>query len=831
MVLVRENIFNEQGYDDIIKDFTNFELSDFQKWAIKAIVDGDNALITAPTGSGKTLPAEFMIYHYCKSSKKRIIYTSPIKALSNQKLHDMRKRFPHISFGLLTGDCKDNPEADVLIMTTEILRNTLFNRKTRELSSTPGEVPLSFDIDIDNDLGGVIFDEVHYIADPERGTVWEQSLLMLPPHIPLLLLSATIHKPHEFASWIEHRHGDTPLLNTYLLPTNHRIVPLTHYMWIGLNNSSVSKIRDTNIKTLALNHCNKPILIKDSSNKYYEEHFYTSKKICNYLYNNYMTPKRQQVLNTLVKHLKDNNQLPALCFIFSRKQVEIAARDINISLHDDGGIIANTVGQECRKILMSKLPNYQEYLNLPEYKNILTLLEKGIAIHHAGLLTVLREMVEILFDKGYIKLLFATETFAVGINMPTKTVIFTSLEKFDGHHNRLLQPHEYNQMAGRAGRRGIDKTGTIFHCNSLFEQPLSNDYKHMLTGPSQTIQSHFNISYNFILNILLSTELKEDAIAGFVTNSLLNTNIQNEIRQLSAEGDECFNKMNEILLNLKTPKDTADSYIVLRDKLKISVNKAKKRIQKEMDKIESEYPFIIKEVPAFIQARDLQHEMNLSFINKNKATFYISKTITDMTSFLKIMGFLFENDENKLSVTSSGTIASQVQEVNSLGLTMIFSATEGFRELVPCEIAALIACLVPINIHDDNRSIRPTTSSELLNATTLELQCSLNNLQDNESRLFIGSNYDYNAYLDLQTAIIEWGWATSEDECKKVLHLVHEKGISTGDFIKVILKICNAVRELEIACEMLNIKSTLEKLATIPNILLKYVATNQSLYI
>ena len=181
--------------------YKNLSLSEFQKWAIKSIVDGDNVLITAHTGSGKTLPAEFAI-QYLVSQGKKVIYTTPIKALSNQKLFDFRRKFPDISFGILTGDSKDNPEADVLIMTTEILRNTLFNKKMNE-NDNPVKTPLLFEMDFNNELGAVVFDEVHYINDSERGSVWEQSILLLPPQVQLVLLSATIDKPELFASWIE----------------------------------------------------------------------------------------------------------------------------------------------------------------------------------------------------------------------------------------------------------------------------------------------------------------------------------------------------------------------------------------------------------------------------------------------------------------------------------------------------------------------------------------------------------------------------------------------------------------------------------------------------
>ena len=222
--------------------------------------------------------------------------------------------------------------------------------------------------------------------------------------------------------------------------------------------------------------------------------------------------------------------------------------------------MANTVEQEMPKILMAKLPNYKEYLDLPEYQNMISLLQKGVAIHHAGVLTVLKEMVEILFDKGYIKLLFATETFAVGINMPTKTVIFTSLEKFDGMGLRRLLPHEYSQMAGRAGRRGIDVRGTLLHCNTLFDPPPVSDYRHILTGPSQTITSSFRVSYHFVLNILLPAQLTKKDVVAFVANSLLNSDIEKEIAEIDSKGDQLRTTLEtrvSILDALRTPAEVA----------------------------------------------------------------------------------------------------------------------------------------------------------------------------------------------------------------------------------------------------------------------------------
>ena len=216
--------------------------------------------------------------------------------------------------------------------------------------------------------------------------------------------------------------------------------------------------------------------------------------------------------------------LPAICFVFSRKQAEIAALEIEKNLHDDEKF-SSIVEKECKKILISKLDNYSEFIELDEFKKIIKLLEKGVAVHHAGILPILREMIELLFDKGFIKILFATETFAVGINMPTKTVIFSSLKKWDGNKNRNLFSHEYIQMSGRAGRRGLDKEGHVIHLNNLFELESSVEYKKMLCGSPPEIVSKFKISYNIILSIIASNNGDISDIYKFIKQSLISSKI------------------------------------------------------------------------------------------------------------------------------------------------------------------------------------------------------------------------------------------------------------------------------------------------------------------
>ena len=247
-----------------------FPLSDFQKYAIDGIENGEHVLITAKTGSGKTLPAEYAIEKYVSEGKK-VIYTAPIKALSNQKLRDFTEKYPDISFGILTGDIKFNPEADCLIMTTEILRNTLFHKKSiEEKTFEADKLPLHFDMDFKSELACVIFDEVHYINDADRGKVWEETFVMLPQHVQMIMLSATIDKAEQFAGWIE----NIKTTQVVLASTEHRVVPLNHYGFITLPESNIRQFKDRKTRETIESVRNKLIPFKRGTGDNYEPNFH-----------------------------------------------------------------------------------------------------------------------------------------------------------------------------------------------------------------------------------------------------------------------------------------------------------------------------------------------------------------------------------------------------------------------------------------------------------------------------------------------------------------------------------------------------------------------------
>ena len=419
---------NETIYNIFYQQF-KFSLHDFQKWAIESIVTGNHVLITAPTGTGKTVPAEFSL-NYFHSIGKKTIYTCPIKALSNEKFYDFTRKFPHINIGLVTGDISCNPNADVIIMTLEILMNKLHN-------TTNDKTTNSFELDIEGELGCVVFDEIHFINDEKRGTNWEQTIMMLPSHIQIIGLSATLDHPENFAQWLENTLNKSSVKNfvlekqVYLCRKLIRTVPLIHYSFIA-SNSSVNKIiKDKALQQEIQQVSNKPIIIQNEKGTFNDVNYQKINKILNLFHKNDIQIKRRHVLNKVSEYLVENEMLPALCYVFSRKQLEICAEELTTNLLEFDSKVPYTIDYECEQIIR-KLPNYHEYLQLPEYIKIVELFRKGIGMHHAGLIPILREMTELLFAKGYIKILFCTETMSIGINLPVKTTIFTDVNKFNG---------------------------------------------------------------------------------------------------------------------------------------------------------------------------------------------------------------------------------------------------------------------------------------------------------------------------------------------------------------------------------------------------------------
>lgn len=871
MVKVCSSVYpqeNESVYQDHFEKYP-FPLSSFQKFAIEAVVEGHHVLVTAHTGSGKTLPAEFAIEHFVGLGKK-VIYTSPIKALSNQKFYEFSQKYPGISFGILTGDIKTNPEADVLIVTAEILLNTLYNKKN--IGTSRGSSFIGFDMDFDNDLACVVMDEVHYINDADRGRVWEETIMTLPLHVQLVMLSATIDAPEKFAKWIECRGIKEESVNSennsennskivYLASTNHRVVPLTHYSYITTNNGIFKAIKDKEIEKQIREVIDKPLLIQSAKGEFNETNYNNITKMLTMFSNKNIFIKRQHVLNNVCTYMVQHDMLPALCFVLSRKQLEICAKEITVPLLEDDSKVGYTVRRECEQIIR-KLPNYQEYLDLPEYLQMVSLLEKGIAIHHAGITPVLREMVELLFGKGYIKLLFATETFSIGISFPIKTVLFTDCNKYDGHCTRTLHSHEFTQMAGRAGRRGIDTVGHVIHLNNLFKNVDLVGYKLMLKGKPQKLVSKFKISYNLLLNLISIGDMN---FAQFAERSMIQeeldneiTGFQNKISELSTDNGNI-----DIASKLNTPLIKVQEYLDLTTNLKLFVNKKRKESERRIEELKYEYRNIDldKTILEKYNAK-LKEVINLSK-DAEETENYLKYRIQIVLDFLETDGFLItsfniENAESNVAfslknrdevsdlhvkrckmddtspsivLTYKGTIATQLREVHCLVFAKLLEE-KTLHQLSAKQLIGIFSCFTNCTVTEDFKAILPKTHDTQVENIINNISLLYDSFLKKEEERHIHTGIDYEMHYDLIDYCMSWCDCTNAADCKWLLQtLEQKKQVFLGEFIKALLKINNISSEMEKIAESCGDIEFLSKLREIPGLTLKFVATNQSLYV
>ena len=799
-----------------------FELSTFQKYAIESIVEGHHVLVTAHTGSGKTLPAEFAIEHFVAQGKK-VIYTAPIKALSNQKFYEFTNKYPHISFGILTGDIKTNPEADVLIMTTEILMNTLYNKQNGVASSL-----LEFDMDFDNELACVVFDEIHYINDADRGRVWEESIMLLPEHVQMVMLSATIATPERFAKWCETR-GDSEFFKStkmvYLASTNHRVVPLTHYSFVTANSSVFKHVKDKEKQKEIKAATNKLFEIQSAKGKFNEPYFHNMRKMLDMFELNKIRVTRPHVLNQVCKYMVEHEMLPALCFVLSRKQLEICANEITTSLLEDDSKVPYTIRSECEQIIR-RLPNFNEYIQLPEYESMVRLLEKGIAIHHSGVMPVFKEMVEILYGKGYIKLLFATETFSIGVNMPTRTVLFTSTNKFDGNSNRILHSHEYSQMSGRAGRRGIDTIGNVIHLNNLFPKIDITNYKSMMSGVPQTLTSKFKVSFGFIINLLYTGNTD---FTKYAKRSMVQGDIENDIQKI--KNDIVAMEENKQSVFMKTPYDIVEEYLMIEDSMRGLKNKKRKDAEKRMTEIASRYKSIgedKRQMNESYKTADKINELRENILQMDK---YLGTNVDRVIDILNTMGFTSTTEDSDLVLSEKGRLASQFHEVHCLVFADLIERGRLF-EMSAKQLVALFSCFTNLSVPEDMKATLPRCDDPITLDIVRETNTRLDDYYKMEEENNIHSGTDYEMTYDLLDYIEQWCDCSSEGECRLFLQkLDAHKQIFLGEFTKAVMKIVNIAREMEKVAELKGRMDFLKTLREIPTLVTKFVATNQSLYI
>src|SRR3954468_2195898 len=440
--------FRQHRHHPVLRDFQGhygFPLDEFQLQACREIEEGRGVLVAAPTGSGKTIVGEFAI-HLALATGRKAFYTTPIKALSNQKYNDLVTLYRPDQAGLLTGDNVVNGEAPVVVMTTEVLRNMLYAGSRTLLN-----------------LGFVVMDEVHYLADRSRGAVWEEVIIHLPESVALVSLSATVSNAEEFGEWLETVRGDTPTI-----VEERRPVPLYQHVMLGkrlldlfassdvdaasgfvnegapVNGELMKVARDDWASTRLMRDRRSPRKGRPGSSK-------NPRAVGNG--RRVWIPSRVDV----DERLDREGLLPAIVFIFSRVGCDAAVQQclnagVRLTSPEERDTVFEYVEAACRD-----LP--EEDLHVLGYHGFLDALTRGIAAHHAGMLPAFKHVVEELFVRGLCKVVFATETLALGINMPARTVVIEKLTKWNGETHADITPGEYTQLTGRAGRRGLDVEG------------------------------------------------------------------------------------------------------------------------------------------------------------------------------------------------------------------------------------------------------------------------------------------------------------------------------------------------------------------------------------
>src|SRR6266566_8543154 len=497
-----------------------FPLDNFQIEAVIHLAEDRSVLVAAPTGTGKTLVAEFAIWR-AQQRNRRVIYTTPLKALSNQKFRDLRAVYGNDAVGLVTGDIVEHSRASIVVMTTEVYRNMLLEEGGDRAAEGEKFIPSSL-----GDVGYIVFDELHYLSDLERGPVWEEAIICSPEHVQLVGLSATVSNAEELASWISHVHRPIALV-----VHEQRAVPLEHYYFLDGKLHLVQDAEGIRVERFP----NVGGEARMGRRRYYtfgededdeeedgfldergkrkssgrqgtmaasDEQTSTEAAVQEKQKARRATERKAPEPGEILTVLREADLLPCLYFLPGRRVVEEAAMSAALHLFtspEEQALIKEEVG-----VWLEQLP--KEDRNLQQVYALTELLPRGLAFHHAGLLPGLKVLVETLFARGHLRAVFATDTLALGINMPARSVVVGSLSKFDGQEMRLLTPNEYRQLTGRAGRRGMDVHGAAIIPYSPWE-PFESSFER-ITDELLPVTSSFIIRYNSVLNLWRPGDIK-----------------------------------------------------------------------------------------------------------------------------------------------------------------------------------------------------------------------------------------------------------------------------------------------------------------------------------
>ena len=730
-----------------------FELDDFQKEAVKYIDEGKSVVVSAPTGAGKTCIAEHAIHRALEEGTK-VIYTTPLKALSNQKFSDFGRKYGEEKVGLLTGDTSINRDAQIVVMTTEVFRNMLYGTNLGELAKNLQGVKYA------------VLDEVHYMNDEERGTVWEESIIYCPTDIQIIALSATVANAEQLCGWINTVHSGTECVQTDFRP-----VPLRFYYYDS------SKPFDVLPLLTPDGQLNKKIRPerRDKSFKHKIHQRNTAKDVISVL------------------HKKD--MLPAIYFTFSRKKC-----DEQMEKCCDLDLITKEEAKEIQQIV-------SEYLKENPYlahNKHLDCVYHGVASHHAGLLPGWKVLVEKLFQKGLIKVVFSTETLAAGINMPARSTVISSISKRTDSGHRLLTANEFLQMSGRAGRRGMDKVGYVIVVGTPFQSP--DEVAELVLSDANPLESRFSPKYSMVLNLLQKfsvNEAKELILKSFgyySSNDRLKPLItqQNEtIKTIDRLNSFIcpYNLRNQDLLDYNKVRET---YVVHRKLSKTLVKQAKQKGQKNLPEV-SEFLEKTKGFLAKMKSyrcdicrnykkhmKDLEvlqrYEKKIETINKNIAKekdIYWNKFLNHR-AVLNRLGYL-END----FPTEKGLLCSTIRAENELYIAEILLSGV-LDNLTPAQLSAVICSVVTEDLRGD------VFPSQPLSHETRKVLNQLKNIRkkiaivqrdyDIDTEMYINSYYS--PLIEMWVNGMDWEELTQMTES------------SEGDVVRVFKRTVDVLRQI-----------------------------------
>lgn len=741
-----------------------FELDDFQKEACEYINEGKSVVVCAPTGAGKTVIAEHAV-HKALQNGHRVFYTTPLKALSNQKFGDFSSKYGINNVGLLTGDTSINRDAQIVVMTTEVFRNMLYGTNFGSVTENLKDVKY------------IVLDEVHYMNDEQRGTVWEESIIYCPTTVQIIALSATVANADQLTDWINTVHSRTELVNTDFRP-----VPLRFYYF---DSSQPNTILPLLTPSGQLNSKIRP-----------------EKRV---FHNRDKKKPQRNIVKDVVRNLHEKDMLPAIYFTFSRKkcdeQMEKCASLVLVTPKEQKEI----------KAIVDEYLAENEYL--AKNKHIEYILN-GVASHHAGLLPGWKVLVEKLFQKGLIKVVFATETLAAGINMPARSTVISSISKRTDSGHRTLTASEFLQMSGRAGRRGMDEVGYVTVVGTQFQSP--EEVAELVLSDANPLESRFAPSYSMVLNLLQRFTLEEakelilksfgyfssssrlaplikqkdenqkiiDNISGFVCHhKLTNQDVldYNKLREIYVENRRVFKTIQKQERSKNRPlspeavefgRKTKDMLYKMHD-YACDTCKLFRKHTKEIEVLDR---YIVKQ-------KNLEKN-----IEKERDIFW--------NKFLSHRGVLTEFNYLKDDYpTEKGVMASQIRAENELFLAEIVQSGV-LENLNPGELASVICAITTEDLRAEmycqtpiSQTVRKTLNSIKNIKRSIE---KVQREQGIETAMYINSYYS--SMIEMWTNGAEWET------------IIEQVEMGEGDIVRIFKRTIDVLRQL---CVIANIPEAL----------------------